>query len=353
MSRIRVAVIGAGSISDFHLQSYQHNKRAELYAVCDMNGERAKQKADRFGAVRTYTDYRELLADPNLDAVSVCTWNNTHADISIAALRAGKHVLVEKPLCRTVEEALRVQAAVRETGKTFQIGYVRRYDDNAQLVREFVDRGEFGQIYYAKASYLRRFGNPGGWFADKDKSGGGPLIDLGVHVIDLMWYLMGRPKAENIKGHTYRRLGDRMNLKQHLSLYQAADAGSGPNNVEDMANAVIRFDNGASLMVDVSFSLHAAKDENIVKAYGDKGGFELDPVLSMTKELHDTILNITPQTDTPGLDVPRAFQNEIDHFVDCCLTGKRPISPVEDGVEMMKILCGIYESAESGREVTF
>ncbi|MFD1956873.1 Gfo/Idh/MocA family protein [Paenibacillus thailandensis] len=350
MPALKIGVIGTGSISSMHLQSYDKNPDARLVAVCDLNEERAGSAAGKYGAELVYTDYRELLANPDIDAVSICTWNNTHAEIAIAALEAGKHVLVEKPLCRTVEEALRVQEAVRSTGRTLQVGFVRRYDPNAQLLRAFADRGEFGEIYYAKASSIRRLGNPGGWFSDIERSGGGPLIDIGVHVIDLCWYMMGLPKPVSVSANTYRKLGNRSNVR-NLSFYKAADYNADLNTVEDMANALIRFENGASLLVDVSFTLHAKEDLTSVKLYGDKGGFEIDPEVAIVTEKHDTILNVKPQTDHKGFDFNAAFQAEIDHFVSSVRNGTKPISPVEDGVEIMKILCGVYESAALGAEV--
>nr|WP_007127638.1 Gfo/Idh/MocA family oxidoreductase [Paenibacillus lactis]EHB68336.1 oxidoreductase domain protein [Paenibacillus lactis 154]MCM3497568.1 Gfo/Idh/MocA family oxidoreductase [Paenibacillus lactis]GIO91231.1 oxidoreductase [Paenibacillus lactis] len=350
MKSINVGVIGTGSISAMHLQSYQKHANANLLAVCDLNEERARLAAEKYGATKVFTDYRELLADPEIDAVSICTWNNTHAEISIAALNAGKHVLVEKPLCRTVEEALRVQEAVKSSGKLLQVGFVRRYDPNAQMLREFADKGEFGEIYFAKASSIRRLGNPGGWFSDIERSGGGPLIDIGVHVIDLCWYMMGRPKPVAVSANTYRKLGNRSNVR-NLSFYKAADYDAEKNTVEDMANAMIRFENGASLLVDVSFTLHAKDNQQSVKLYGDKGGFEIDPEVVIVTEKHDTIINIQPQTDHKGFDFNSAFQSEVNHFIASIENGTQPLSPVEDGVEIMKILCGIYESAEKGAEV--
>ncbi|MBJ6363233.1 Gfo/Idh/MocA family protein [Paenibacillus sp. GCM10012307] len=350
MQPVQIGVIGTGSISSFHMDAYQSNPKTEIYAVCDLNEERAQRAAEEYGASKVYTNYLDLLADPVVQAVSICTWNNTHAQISIAALEAGKHVLVEKPLCRTVEEALEVQEAVKASNKLLQVGFVRRYDTNAQLLRSLADQGEFGDIYYAKATTIRRLGNPGGWFSDIERSGGGPLIDIGVHVIDLCWYMMGRPKPVSVSANTYKKLGNRSNVK-YLSFYKAADYDGSSNTVEDMANALIRFENGASLLVDVSFTLHAKENEGSVKLYGDKGGFEIDPETVIVTEQHDTILNIYPQTDHKGFDFEGAFRNEIDHFADCILNGQTPISPVEDGVEIMKILVGIYESAARGEEV--
>ena len=351
MSNIRIGVIGTGSIASMHLDSYRNNPNADIAAICDVNETRARQVAEKYGAAKVFTDYRELLADPDLDAVSICTWNNTHAPISIAALQAGKHVLVEKPLCRTIEEAFEVERTVRESGKLLLVGFVRRYDPGVMMLRDFIRQGEFGELYYAKASTIRRLGNPGGWFADVERSGGGPLIDIGVHVIDLCWYLMGRPRPVSVSGNTYRKLGNRANIRR-LSFYKAADYDASKNTVEDLANAIIRFENGASIMVDVSYSLHAAKDEGSVKLYGDKGGFEIDPRIVMVTEKHDTILNIEPQLDSSaGFSGEQAFQNEIDHFIACISGGGEQISPVGDGVAMMKMLSGIYESAAKGEEI--
>ncbi|MEW4368297.1 Gfo/Idh/MocA family protein [Paenibacillus kandeliae] len=347
---IGIGVIGTGSISEYHLKPYHNHEDVTILGVCDKNEERARAVASKYEGAKAYSDYNELLADPEIDAVSICTWNNTHAEISIAALKAGKHVLVEKPLCRTVEEAEQIQAAVRESGKTLMVGFVRRYDNNAQMLKHFSEQGDFGDIYYAKASYIRRFGNPGGWFSDIERSGGGPLIDIGVHVIDLCWYLMGRPEPVSVSGNTYYELGNRAHI-QHLSHYKAADYDATKNDVEDMANVMIRFKNGASLLVDVSFSLHARENEGLIKLYGSKGGFEVDPAISITTEKYNTVLNIQPQTDHAGFHFEGAFDNEIRHFIHCIQTGSQPISPVEDGVHMMRMLTAVYESAKLGREV--
>ncbi|WP_257348885.1 Gfo/Idh/MocA family protein [Pseudalkalibacillus decolorationis] len=352
MGKLKIGVIGAGSISDMHFQSYQKNNEVEIYAICDMNEQRAQEKTNKYGAEKYYTHYKNLLEDPQVDAVSICTWNNSHAEISIAALKAGKHVLIEKPLCKTVEEAHQIEEAVKESGKVLQVGFVRRFGTNTEVLKKFIDSDELGEIYYAKASCIRPLGNPGGWFADKERSGGGPLIDLGVHVIDLCWYLMGKPKVKSISGNTYSKLGNRSNIK-NLSFYKAADYDPDYNTVEDMANAIIRFENGASLMIDVSFTLHAKKEEFAVSLYGDKGGAEIEPELLLVTEKNDTILNAQPQIDSLSFDFNKGFQSEIDHFVSCCLGERETISPVQDGVEMMKILCGIYESSETGAEVQF
>ncbi|ASK62224.1 oxidoreductase [Virgibacillus phasianinus] len=353
MEKIKIGVIGAGSISEMHFESYKNNSDVEIYAVCDLNEQRAEEKAEKYGAEKYYTNYQDLLDNPEVDAVSICTWNNSHAEISIAALNSGKHVLVEKPLCKTVEEARNIEkAAKKNDGKVIQVGFVRRFGTNTKVLKSFIESGDLGEIYYAKASCLRVLGNPGGWFSDKERSGGGPLIDLGVHIIDLCWYLMGKPKVKSVSGNTYNKLGNRSNI-QNKSFYQAADYDPEKNTVEDLANAMIRFENGASLVVDTSYALHAKEESINVNIFGDKGGAEIEPALQIFTEKNNTMLNATPQIDSLSFDFVKGFQDEINHFVSCVKGETETISPVEDGVEIMKILAGVYESSEKGAEVHF
>lgn len=347
---MKVVVIGLGSISEMHIKSYIQNEQVELYGLCDQNESRAQEKATHYRVKHVFTDPEEVFNHPEVDGVSICTWNRTHADLAIRALRAGKHVLVEKPISMTVQEAEKVQEAVKETGKTLQVGYVRRFGTNAQVLKTFIDDGKLGDIYYAKASLLRRLGNPGGWFADKERSGGGPIIDLGVHIIDSCWYLMGRPKVKSITGHVYDQLGNRSNVK-NLSFYKTADYDASLNTVEDLANALITFENGSSLMVDVSYSLHTKKDQLGMQIFGTKGGAELEPELLLVMEENDTILNVEPQIDHRSFDFDNAFQKQIDAFVEACITGGPSPAPVEDGLEIMKILEGIYQASAQKKPV--
>jgi predicted dehydrogenase len=347
---LKVGVIGVGSISQYHIKPYMNNRDSVVVALCDLNEERLNTRGQEYGVEQLYTDFRELLKNEEIDAVSICTWNNSHAEIAIAALEAGKHVLVEKPLSITVEEAVAVQQAAKKANKVAQVGFVRRFGGNTNILKKFIDAGDLGELYYAKASIIRRLGNPGGWFSDKERSGGGPLIDIGVHVIDLCWYLMGKPKAVSVTGNTYSKLGNRSHVK-NLDFYKAADYDPVKNDVEDLTNALIRFENGASLLVDVSFTLHAKEDEISVKLYGNSGGAEIEPEFKLVSEKHNTILNIDPQVDHKSFNFVQAFNSEIDHFVDSCLGSTETIAPVSDGVEVMKILTAVYESAERKEEI--
>mgnify|MGYP003456740911 FL=1 len=350
MTRLRIGVIGAGSIANMHLKSYAANPDVVLVGIYDKNPERAREKAERFGVVHAVETLEALLSRDDIDAVSICTWNDSHAELAIAALDAGKHVLVEKPLSTTVAEAEAIVEAAKRSGTKVQVGFVRRFSNNAKVLKTFVDAGELGEIYFAKATNLRRIGNPGGWFADHARSGGGPLIDIGVHVLDLCWYMMGSPKATTVSGVVDSRLGNRANVT-NLARYKVADYDPELSDVEDLATALIRFENGASILLDTSYSLHASADRLAVSIYGDHGGADLEPELRIVTELHDTVLNISPQVDLLTFDFDEGFQYEIDHFVALCLGEAADIAPIEHGLEMMRILAAIYESAAQGREI--
>lgn len=350
--KVGIGVIGAGTISQAHLGAYALRHDVDRVCIADQVPERAASRAAEFGFRESTGSVDELLARDDIDAVSICTWNNSHAEIAIKALEAGKHVLCEKPLSKSVAEAEAVAEAVERTGRHLQVGYVRRFGRNAQVARRFVESGDLGDIYYAKASIIRRVGNPGGWFADIERSGGGPLIDIGVHCIDLAWWVMGRPDIKAITADTFNRLGNRGNV-DNIGRYKAADYDPSFNTVEDLATAYLRFDGGAVMMVDVSFSLHAVEDSMSVSIHGDKGGAEIEPTLRLALEKHDTVLKVEPQIDEPSFDFITGFAKEIGYFVDLVKGDVEPVSPVSDGVTMMKILRGVYEAAQTGETIRF
>jgi predicted dehydrogenase len=347
---MRIGVIGTGSIARLHLDAYARNRHAEIVAVSDINIDRARNVAEDYGAPRAYGDPRELLADPDIDGVSVCTWNDSHAMWAAEAVRAGKHVLVEKPLSRTFAEATGLLELCATSDRVVQVGFVRRHSPNCQVLKTFIDNGDLGSIYYAKASVIRRTGNPGGWFADKSISGGGPLIDIGVHVVDLCWYLMGAPNAVSISANSYNHLGNRANI-QTAPRYTVSDYDPSSNTVEDMVNAMIRFEGGASLLVESSYSLHATRDSLDVSVHGEKGGADLEPKLQIATERYDSIVNLTPQISSSTFELEAAFSNEIGNFVDAAQGRAESVAPAWHGGEVMKILDGIYDSARLGREI--
>lgn len=351
MDKLKIGVIGVGGISNEHIQAYRKNPHVELYAFCDINENQLESMGEKYGVSRRYTDKDVMLRElPELDAVSVCTWNSAHAPCAIAALNAGKHVLCEKPMATSAEEARAMLEAAEKNGRLLMIGFVRRYGNDCKILKDFIKEDYFGDIYYAKATYLRRNGNPGGWFGDKSRSAGGPLIDLGVHVIDLTRYLMGNPKPVSVYGATFQKLLNRPNIKSEKA-YNSVSAGKKDIcDVEDLASAMIRYDNGAVLQIEASFSLNIKKDEGKIQLFGSKGGAKLDPELEMYTEVNDYLADVSLAMPT-GLSFDGLFANEVNHFVDCVRDGVPCQSPAADGVEIMRILDAVYESARTGHEV--
>lgn len=350
MEKLKIAVIGCGNIAMSHLTAYKKNPNVEIYALCDIDEKILADRAEKFNVERTFTDYNEMLKLEEIDAVSVCTWNAAHAECSIASLKAGKHVLCEKPMAINAEQARQMQTAAEESGKLLMIGFVRRFGNDAFILRDMIDNDQFGDIYYAKATYLRRHGSPGGWFGDKARSGGGPLIDLGVHVIDLTRYLLGNPKPVSIYGATFQKLFDRPDVKDKCP-YIAASAKEGDIcDVEDLASAMIRYDNGTVVTVEASFSLNIKKPVGRIDLFGTKAGAKLEPDLEMYTDLNGYMADVTFDGPT-SLSFEGLFENEINHFVDCVRSGIPCVSPAEDGVAIMDILDAIYESARTGHEV--
>lgn len=348
--KIKVGIIGVGSISNEHIKAYINNQNVELCAFCDINEMQLEDMGEKYGITKLYTDMEEMFKGEELDAVSVCTWNSAHAKCSIAALNAGLHVMCEKPMAVSAEEAKAMEMAAEKNGKLLMIGFVRRFGNDCAILKDFMNIDYFGDIYYSKATYLRRMGNPGGWFGDKSRSGGGPLIDLGVHVIDFVRYVMGNPKPVSVYGATFQKLFDRKDLKDKVPYRASFTSEHDICDVEDLASAMIRFDNGAVLNIEASFSLNIKNDEGKIELFGTKAGAKLDPELEIYTEINNYMTDVNLKQRT-SLDFNGLFANEINHFISCVKDGIPCIAPAEDGVELMRILDAVYESAKTGHEV--
>ena len=352
MSKIKIGIIGTGGISHFHMSGYKRLAgKAEVVALCDINEQRVKDYAKQYNIANCYLDFNEMLAKEKLDAVSVCTWNNAHASASIAALNAGVDVLCEKPMAMNQAEAELMEKAAADSNKILMIGFVRRFGNDTAVIKDFIKNDFMGDIYYAKATYLRRNGCPGGWFGDKAYSGGGPLIDLGVHVIDLARYLAGCPKPVSAYGATFANLG--LNRASGGAVQYATDTSASvkfKHDVEDFATALVRFDNGFVLSVEASFNLNVKNDIGTIELYGTKAGVKIDPGLEFYADMNGHFVNVQPSGDN-HTSFDGIFENEVAHFVDCVTERKEPRSPACDGVALMKIIDAIYESARTGTEV--
>jgi predicted dehydrogenase len=347
--KVKIGMVGTGSVSDFHIQGYQAADNIELVAVCDINADRAKDFAQRYGIPHSFSALESMLSIPELEAVDVSLPNYLHAEAAIASLRAGKHVFCEKPMASDLSSAEKMVAAASEAGKLLMIAFVRRFEDTARIAKDFIDAGDLGDIYYSKVTWLRRCGNPSGWFTDKAYSGGGPLIDLGVHIIDLAWYLAGKPKPISVYGATFNRLGARQDIKM-VDRYTSADPMH-QSNIEDHAVALVRFANGSVLSVDTSFSLHIKEDTVRVELFGTKSGASLDPTFELFTDRNGYLANLIPQVDSEKDKTRTTFARELSHFADCVRGESDCICPAADGLAIMRIIDAIYRSAATGAEV--
>jgi predicted dehydrogenase len=339
---VRVGVIGAGAIGPFHMRSYRACRDAEVTAVCDVHKGRAQAAAAEFDIPNVFTDHRKMLAADVVDAVSVCTPNNTHMSITVAALEAGKHVLCEKPLALNGRQARRMVEVGRRRRRILMSAQSMRYRGQSQFLKKLVDGGRLGEVYYAKGTMLRRVGIPRGWFRDVRQSGGGPLIDLGVHMLDLMWWMMGTPKPASAYGVTFDRLGRGGQGRGDWGV-NFSPAGF---SVEDLAAALVRFQDGRAAAVETSWASHTAELYS-VRLLGTKGGAELHPALVIYQADGDAKLDV-------NVNLPRsdAYQAEAAHFIACIQRGQQPISPASQSVVIMDILDAVYRSARTGRAVS-
>lgn len=335
-----------------HIPAYQ--KLSEYYiivACCDIIEDRARFAAELFGA-KAYTDYREMLKSEELDAVDIAVPNYLHSPIAVDALNSGINVLCEKPDAVSIEAAKAMGDAAEANGKVLMVMRNNRFLDMSRFLKSYIDDGKMGEIYAGRCGWQRRRGIPGkgGWFTTKEKSGGGPLIDLGVHMIDLAIYFMGNSKPVAVSGCTYMKFAD-SDVSDSVNSAFGDKIEGGTFDVEDLAMGFIRFSNGACLQIEFSWASNVEKEKVFVELRGEKAGSEwnsCDGQLKIFTEENGATVDLIPHV------VKHPYCNHcgmIHHFAEVLLEGKEPIFIPEQGLNMVKILEGIYESAKTGREV--
>lgn len=350
---IRIGIIGTGKVSAlFHIPGYRACPDVEIVACADIDGARAETFAHDHNIPRSYGDYTKMLESENLDGVSVCTPNYAHAEPTIAALNAGVHVLCEKPIAINSHDASRMVDAARDTGKMLAIGHHMRFLPTAQFLRKIIENGELGQIYYGRSHALRRRLIPGwGQFHIKSKSGGGPLIDVGVHALDLIVWLMGSPTAVTVSGAVYTKFGHRPDFYNPHGTYSREEY-----DVEDFATAFIRFDNGSSLNLEASWATHLKETESFPQIIlGDLGGAEFNPYskppsetpLRILKSRDEALLDIIPS----GLPEVEPHLEEIKHWVSCLRGENEVLVKATESLNIQRILDAIYQSSEISKEI--
>ncbi len=351
--KIKVGIIGVGGISGVHYSGYTKSPDAELWAICDIKPDVLAEKSEKYGVPeeRCFLDHRDLLKLKEIDVVSVCTPNKPHCEITVNALKAGKHVLCEKPMAMNPREAQKMVDTAKACRRKLQIGLMQRFRADASYVQRIVAGGVLGKVYYARCQSIRRRGVPSwGVFGQLEEQGGGGLIDIGVHQIDLTWWMMGKPRPVAVSGATYRTIG---NTPGHVGMFGPWDWKT--YTVEDFACALVRFRGGATMSIECSFIANLDKDSHSAHILGDKGGAGIGP-LTVQLEEGGHLLDCTPCNVRPvGLDgLPTKLTNhelEVASFCDRVARRKPVLVPGSEAVWTQKIIDGIFRSAKAGKEV--
>ena len=352
--KLKIALIGAGGIaSTQHIPAYAGMEDVEVVAICDIKPEKAEKLAAQYGVPQTFTDYREVLKLPGLDAVDICTPNYLHSVIAVDALNSGLHVFCEKPDAVSVAEAEKMKAAAEKNGKVLMVMRNNRYMLTSAYLKKYIESGALGEVYAARCGSQRRRGIPGkgGWFTTKEQSGGGPLIDLGVHMIDLTMWLMGSPKPVAVTGCTYCKFADN-DVSDSVNSDFGEKKTDGIFDVEDLAMGFIRFENGACMQIEFSWASNVEKENRFFELRGTKAGAAWDAVSDTLKIFEENFG--TTEDRLPKIDNRQGGSQHganLRHFVDVLLYGAEPMFVPQQGVNMVKILEAMYQSAELGKEV--
>jgi predicted dehydrogenase len=346
--KLRAGVIGTG-MGRYHMEGFATHPGSELVAVCDLNAGEARQFADQYGAKHVFRNYRDMVAMEGLDLVAVATPNNLHAPMTLAALRAGKDVLCEKPMAIRLSHAEAMVREARRRKRRLMINVGMRFNPLHQEVHRRIGRGDLGEVYYAKSHWIRRKGIPfadfpptgdmarGEWFVDKRKAGGGASVDIGVHLYDLVWWLIGAPKPATVLASTYSEL-----LPDRLAKVGVK------GDVDDLAAAFVKFRTGQTLFLEVTWDAHQPPDLGY-EVFGTEAG-------AVWADWGDTAtLYFDTRSGRPTEKKVRASRKATSsywHFVDCCLDRrKKMIASGEELLEVTRVLDGIARSQKTKKAV--
>ena len=357
-SELRVGIIGVGGIANGkHMPSLAKIDSVKMVAFCDLSEEKALAGAAKYGVkgAKTYTDYREMLAAGKLDVVHVCTPNISHAEISVAALEAGCHVMCEKPMAINAEGARAMVAAAKRTKKKLTIGYQNRFRTDSQYLHHVCEEGSLGDIYFAKAHALRRRAVPTwGVFLDAKAQGGGPLIDIGTHALDLTLWMMNNYEPEMVVGVTYRKLGDREGCANPWGAWDPKEF-----TVEDSAFGMVKFSNGATVFLESSWALNIRQaGEAICTLCGTDGGADMWDGLQINGEKFGRLFLEKVQMEVGGVAFYNSAKdnpadNEAKYWINAVLNDTPPLVLPEQALVVTEILEAIYQSHANGGQPVF
>jgi len=333
-TKAKVGIIGIGKIAQItHLPIWKKLDNVEIVGVCDTNERVARGIAEKYKIKHVFKKAEDLLKIDELDAVDICTPTQTHKDLAVAALEQGKHVLVEKPMARNYAEAQKMVESAIKHKKHLMVGMNVRFRQDARVLRTFTQKGELGDIFYAKAGWLQRRESLAhkAWKLKKELAGGGVFMDLGIQMLDASLWLIGDPKAKSVTASLYNNISGLP--------------------VEDSASVFIRLENNTTLTIEVSWTLLSENDFFYTNLFGKNGGALLNP-LRVHKELHGSLVNVTPaKSDSLQNIYKKSYENEIVHFVNRLSNDKIIPEEYEAMLERMKIVDAVYKSAKTGKEV--
>jgi predicted dehydrogenase len=345
--KLRCGVIGTGAIGIGHLLSLTSCPRAAAVAIAETHAQRAKEATERFKIPRSYNDFHELLDQPDIEAVTIATPNYLHAEMAIEALKARKHVLLEKPLATSAKDAARIIEAAKKAKRTLMVAQNFRFNRYTQMAKMIIDKGDLGEIYHARCFWLRRNGIPriGSWFTQKKLAGGGCLLDIGGHLLDACLHLMADFDVVSVSAQTYAKFGPR-GLGE-------MDWGKGdidpqkPFDVDDCGAAFLRLKSGRTVILEASWAAYVPSDvrEYGIDLFGTNAGLSLYPARMFR--------NGPNGYETIHLNVPKLPHSEdrVHHFVGAVIEGKKPLVPVDESLQLQTVLDAIYTSASTGKEV--
>ncbi len=357
-SGVRVGIIGCGGIANGkHLPGLSKVDNVEIVAFCDIIRDKAEKAAKEYGVsgAKVYEDYQELLQDGEIDVIHVCTPNDSHAPVTIAALEAGKHVMCEKPMAKTAAEARSMLEAARRTGKKLTIGYQSRHRNDSQYLYDACRRGDLGEIYFAKAHAIRRRAVPTwGVFLDEQKQGGGPLIDIGTHALDLTLWLMDNYDVKYVVGNTYHKLSQRENAANAWGPWDPKTF-----TVEDSAFGFITMQSGATIVLESSWALNSLDvREAQCTLCGTEGGADMVGGLRINGESRSRLYQTQVELKSGGVAFYEG-KSETDSdrearlWIEAVTQDKAPVVLPEQACVVSEILEAIYTSAKTGKPVFF
>jgi predicted dehydrogenase len=350
MAKLKVGILGLGAIGKVHVQAFRTCPDTEVCAIGDMSESRLNAIGDEHRVEKRFTRYQDLIAKGDCDAIVVALPNSFHLEASLAAFEAGKHVLLEKPMAMDSQEALKILDARDRAGKVLQMGMSRRQIPHVQVLADYIRQNYLGDIYHMRAVMIRRRGIPGlgGWFTNRSQSGGGPLIDVGVHWFDMAMWLSGHWNPTAVSAMTYAKFGSNMQNYRYVGMWAGPPKYDGVFDVEDYATGMVRFGAAASMSFEIAWAANC-QGESYVEIIGDKGGARVldgNP-LSIFTEHNGRLADIQPKYDENA----KSFDLQSSKFAAACRGEIEPIATGEQGLCVMRLIDSIYASSEQGREI--